>query len=58
MSPSSTRFVGFAARIAAGKRRIDLVRMLLRRMDAASAPRHVPPRRVHRDASGRSLPPR
>ena len=42
VSPS-IRFMGVAARTEARKRRIELVRSLLRRRDAAAAPSPVPP---------------
>ena len=58
MSPS-IRFMGVAARTADRRRRIDLVRNLLRRTDAAAAPRPVPPTPPEpRDTGGRPHPPR
>ena len=53
MSPS-IRYMGVAARTDACKRRIDLVRFLLRRRDAAAAPSPVPP--PARDDGSRSVP--
>ena len=55
MSPS-IRYMGVAARTDACKRRIDLVRFLLRRRDAAAAPSPVPPVPPQRDTGGRSTP--
>lgn len=53
MSPS-IRYMGVAARTEARKRRIELVRSLLRRKDAAAAPSPVPP--TVRDDGSRSVP--
>ena len=53
MSPS-IRFMGVAARTEARKRRIELVRSLLHRRDAAAAPSPVPP--PARDDGSRSVP--
>ena len=55
MSPS-IRFMGVAARTEARKRRIDLVRSLLRRRDAAAAPSPVPSAAPQRDDGSRSVP--
>jgi len=55
VSPS-IRYMGVAARTDACKRRIDLVRFLLRRRDAAAAPSPVPPVPPQRDTGGRSTP--
>jgi len=52
----SIRYMGVAARTEARKPRIDLVRSLLRRRDAAAAPSPVPPVATQRDAGGRSVP--
>ena len=52
----SIRYMGVAARTEARKRRIDLVRSLLRRRDAATAPSPVPADTPQRDADGRSTP--
>jgi hypothetical protein len=51
---ASIRYMGVAARTGARKRRIDLVRSLLRRRDAAAAPSAVPP--PARDDGSRSVP--
>jgi hypothetical protein len=53
---ASIRFMGVAARTEARKRRIELVRSLLRRRDAATAPSPVPPALPPRDAGSRSEP--
>ena len=52
----SIRYMGVAHRTRARRRRVDLVRELFRRMDAAAAPRRVPPDPPQRDAGGRSTP--
>jgi hypothetical protein len=54
----SIRFMGVAARTQARKRRIELAREALRRMDAAAPPSDVPPPIPPRpDAGGRSSHP-
>ena len=55
MSPS-IRFMGVAARTGARKRRIELVRSLLRRRNAAAAPSPAPPAAPERDDGSRSVP--
>jgi len=56
VSPS-IRFMGVAARTEArNRRRIELVRSLLRRRDAAAAPSPFPPVPPQRDTGGRSTP--
>ena len=52
----SIRYMGVAARTEARKRRIELVRSLLRRRDAAAAPSPVPSAALQRDDSSRSAP--
>jgi hypothetical protein len=53
----SIRFLGVAARTQARKRRIELAREAIRRMDAAAPPSDVPPIPPKRDAGGRSSHP-
>src|SRR3954454_16884633 len=50
----SIRFMGFAARTQARKRRVNLVRQLLCRRDAVVAPSPVPRVSSERDTGGRS----
>jgi len=53
----SIRYMGVAARTPARRPRIDLVRSLLRRRDAATAPSPVAPvASSQRDTGGRSVP--
>ena len=52
----SIRYMGVAARTEARKRRIELVRSLLRRRNAAAAPSPVPPAAPERDDGSRSVP--
>jgi hypothetical protein len=53
----SIRYMGVAARTPARKPRIDLVRSVLRRRDAATAPSPVAPvASSQRDSGGRSVP--